>query len=336
MDSKLSIAMSNLKNLVNSSSDSTLKIPMRAPPKKPTPKRSSKKATPVLGVIAPGIITDTSSDITLPGLPPSTDKLGDIVEIPKPLLIVPYRESPEYCIDDIDDNWSIIDIVIKKRFKGWEEIFLSLMDEFIFINRIILEDEDKYGLSIPRRQDIFRLYSMIPPYHIKVVVIGQDPYPDIEQAMGIAFSIRKGIRITGSLKNMYSEVKNCYPGFNPPSHGDLTYWVLQGVFLLNTSLTLRPGSPNSHEAVWMGLVIKTIELILSHNNECIFMLWGSEAQKLSKYISGRAKILECNHPSPRSVMQGGKDCFIGSKHFLKCNELLISQKKGCIDWNIPE
>lgn len=166
--------------------------------------------------------------------------------------------------------------------------------------------------------------------------MGQDPYHQNDDdshptAQGIAFSVRSNAKIPSSLRNIYKEIKDNYPEFVIPQHGDLTEWVKQGVFLLNACLTVTPHKAGSHGKIWMGFIHRVITAICQVNNECIFVLWGAEAQKHEKLISGQKSIvLKAAHPSGMSANRG----FFGNKHFKIINDKLIEQGKSPINWQI--
>ena len=329
-------AMSTLRSVVGLNSSDSMVVPSRVPkrlPKKPKPK-AKKAEPPVVDASRATSLGDDGLDaLLLPGLPPTNDSVPQAGPVP---LLIPYREEPSYCLNDITDDWSIARVVTEKKFKGWEKVFQTAQHDLLETSGLIEEDEKSWSTCLPHRRDIFKIFSMVQPPEIKVVILDQAPYPrmigDHPEAVGMSYGGHPDNPVPASLKNIYKELARSIPGYRTPGHGDLTHWVLQGVFLLNMSLTVRINQPNSHSEVWMGFIIPVLEAIGQANPECVFMLWGGDAQKAVKYISSRSKVLACNHPSPRSVMMGGKECFIGCGHFVKCNEILVSQKKTPIDW----
>lgn len=168
----------------------------------------------------------------------------------------------------------------------------------------------------PIPEEIFKVFELISPDNIKVVIIGQDPYHDLNpdgstQAMGIAFSIRTGNKIPSSLQNILKEVgieNFC---------SDLTHWVKQGVFLINTALTVKLHQPNSHTKIWEKFTEFLLKFLSNLQQSPIFVLWGAKAQKFEYYLPN-ARILKSSHPSGLSAYKG----FIGCKHFEIINELL--------------
>lgn len=199
--------------------------------------------------------------------------------------------------------------------------------------RAFLKEEKQAGNKIyPKGGDIFNAFQKTPFTDVKVVILGQDPYHGENQAHGLSFSVQKGITIPPSLRNIYKELTTDIPGFITPNHGDLTEWTEQGVLLLNASLTVRAGTPGSHQKrgweTFTDMVIKT----LSDKKEgLVFILWGAFAQAKAELIDeSKHYIIKSPHPSPFSADRG----FFGSKPFSKTNEILKKQGKEPIDWQI--
>jgi len=210
-----------------------------------------------------------------------------------------------------NDYWKIF---LKNRENQIESIF-SKID---FESKIIY----------PKKEDIFNAYNLTPYEDIKVVIIGQDPYHNEGQAQGLAFSVPKGFKLPPSLVNIYKELKDDLNIEN--KNGDLTKWANQGVFLINTALTVEKNNPMSHSKIgWYDLVVDSIKEI-SKRDFVIFLLWGGEAKKFKKYISNNHYIIESAHPSPLSCYRG----FYGSQPFSKINNKLKENKLKEIDWKI--
>ena len=200
----------------------------------------------------------------------------------------------------------------------------------------ILGKEVEY---FPLIYKIFAAFWLVPLTSVKVVILGQDPYhqrvhlggPGPEpRAQGVSFSVHKNDSVPSSLSNIYTELTACIHGFSKPDHGDLTEWCRQGVFLLNRCLTVRPDEANSHESLWDGFITKVIRSVCAHNQRCIFMLWGKEAQKMKPIIGDKAVILETSHPSGFSARRG----FYGCKHFALANQTLMANGSTAVDWTI--
>jgi uracil-DNA glycosylase len=196
-----------------------------------------------------------------------------------------------------------------------------------------LESEEKARAKIfPPKQHVFRAFDSCAMEDVKVVIIGQDPYHDDGQAMGLCFSVPRGVKVPSSLHNIYKELKsdlNC----KIPMHGDLDKWAKQGVFLLNVSLTVRAHQANSHSKKgWENFTDAAIREIAKNRKGLVFLLWGKNAQEKEKLISKQNNhlILKCPHPSGLSAHRG----FFGSKHFSQCNKFIESNGGEPIDWQI--
>jgi uracil-DNA glycosylase len=174
---------------------------------------------------------------------------------------------------------------------------------------------------------------MTPLSQVKVVVLGQDPYHGVGQAHGLCFSVRHGTPLPPSLKNIYREIQSDI-GIEPSKQGELTHWAKQGVFLLNSVLTVEAGLAASHKK--QGWEDFTDEVIAVLNQQCehlVFLLWGSYAQKKGQMIdTSRHLVLQAAHPSPLSANRGG---WFGCRHFSKTNHYLEANGKTPIDWSLP-
>lgn len=178
---------------------------------------------------------------------------------------------------------------------------------------------------------IFNAFNTTPFDQVKVVVIGQDPYHNPGQAMGLSFSVPQGIRVPPSLRNIYKELSTDV-GITIPAHGDLTYWAEQGVFLLNAMLTVEKNKPASHQKIgWQNFTDAAIRALSSGREHLVFLLWGAFAQKKSALIDERKHlILKSPHPSPFSADRG----FFGNRHFSQTNAYLEQNGLDPIDWQI--
>ncbi|MCD8739600.1 uracil-DNA glycosylase [Mucilaginibacter roseus] len=199
--------------------------------------------------------------------------------------------------------------------------------------REFLKSEKESGQTVyPKNSDIFNAFNKTPFDELKVVILGQDPYHGAHQAHGLSFSVQKGINPPPSLKNIYKELITDIPGFNIPSHGELTEWAEQGVMMLNATLTVRAGSPGSHQKKGWEIFTDTVIKTISDEKEgIIFLLWGKFAQAKAELIdANKHHILKAAHPSPYSADSG----FFGCKHFSKTNAILQEEGKKPIDWQI--
>lgn len=195
-----------------------------------------------------------------------------------------------------------------------------------------LKEEKEKGIQIFPPQDlVFNAYSLTPFSKIKVVILGQDPYHNSGQAHGLSFSVPQGVKLPPSLKNIFQELRDdC--AIDLPTQGNLSCWASQGVFLLNSILTVRAHEPASHQQLgWQQLTDATISAISDRLSHIVFMLWGNFAQQKESLIdSSKHLILKAPHPSPFSVYRG----FYGCKHFSKANEYLALYQRGVIDWSV--
>ena len=165
---------------------------------------------------------------------------------------------------------------------------------------------------------------------MKVVILGQDPYHNPGEAMGLCFSVPKGIRVPPSLKNIYKELHEDVQ-VAIPGHGDLSQWATRGVFLLNAMLTVEENKAGAHKDIgWQDFTDAVIHLLSTQKEGLVFMLWGKFAQKKAALIDTRKHlILEAAHPSP---LAGG--AFFGCRHFSKANAYLVTEGKEPIDWSL--
>ena len=180
----------------------------------------------------------------------------------------------------------------------------------------------------PSSKNVFRAYRLTPPTRVKVCLIAQDPYPH-SCANGLAFSSDESMEeIPRSLQNIFEEVNNDI-GYQPYHNPNLERWAKQGVFLLNTSLTVRENQPGSHRNIgWRRFTDKTIEIICKKNNPVVFLLWGKQAQYFAHKISKPHRVIYSAHPSPFSAHRG----FFGSKPFSRANEILKENYNFKINW----
>ncbi|WP_343182644.1 uracil-DNA glycosylase [Buchnera aphidicola] len=212
----------------------------------------------------------------------------------------------------------------------WKSIFNKEKLILSKILSLVTEERKKYNIYPPKKE-VFNAFYFTPFQSIKVVIIGQDPYFHVNQAHGLAFSVRMGCMIPPTLQNIYKEViANFFYHNNYYQHGCLINWANQGVLLLNTILTVRSGKPRSHVSIgWMQFTDQIIRYINHYLKNIIFLLWGNDAKKKAILIdSNRHTILFASHPSPLSAHIS----FFGCKHFLKTNKKLFLLKRKQIIW----
>ena len=193
-----------------------------------------------------------------------------------------------------------------------------------------VRNEYKNGLCFPPAKLVFNAFNLCPFNKVKVVILGQDPYHEIGQAMGLSFSVPDGVMLPPSLQNIYKEIHSDL-GKPIPTSGDLTRWAKQGVLLLNATLTVRAHEANSHQTLgWQNFTDAAIEIINTHREHIVFMLWGGFARSKKRLIdTNRHCIIESVHPSPLSANRGG---WFGQHQFSRCNAYLKQYGLGEIDW----
>jgi len=214
--------------------------------------------------------------------------------------------------------------------KNWYELLKTEFEKEYFKNlQDFLNDEYSKRTIFPSYEKIFNALNLVKYEDVKVVIVGQDPYHEVGQAMGLSFSVPDGIKVPPSLVNIFKEIEDELNIVCEKS-GDLTRWAKQGVLLLNTVLTVREGFANSHkEKGWEKVTSKIIELLNQREQPVIFLLWGSNARAFKNIINTKKHyILESAHPSPLSSYRG----FFGNNHFIKCNQILKQLNKEPIDW----
>ncbi|MBQ7327922.1 MAG: uracil-DNA glycosylase [Clostridia bacterium] len=216
----------------------------------------------------------------------------------------------------ITKNWSTL---LKNEF---EKPYFKQLQAF-------LEDEYANFDIYPEMNNIFNALNTVKYEDVKVVIIGQDPYHEPNQAHGLAFSVQDGITVPPSLVNIYKEIESDLGIKCHTETGNLLRWAKQGVLLLNTSLTVRRAQANSHRGKgWETFTNEVIKLLSQREDPMVFILWGSNAQSFAPQIAKQHLVLKAPHPSPLSSYRG----FFGCKHFSKTNDFLANHNKTPIDW----
>lgn len=214
---------------------------------------------------------------------------------------------------------------------SWKQYLKSEFEKSYFAKLTEnVRNEYKNGLCFPPAKLVFNAFNLCPFNKVKVVILGQDPYHELGQAMGLSFSVPDGIMLPPSLQNIYKEIHSDL-GKPIPTSGDLTRWAKQGVLLLNATLTVRAHEANSHQALgWQNFTDAAIETINTHREHIVFMLWGGFARSKKRLIdTNRHCIIESVHPSPLSANRGG---WFGQHQFSRCNAYLKQYGLGEIDW----
>lgn len=202
---------------------------------------------------------------------------------------------------------------------------LSPVEEQIHAMGDFLRAEGEY---LPRGHDILRAFAD-PFEEVRVLIMGQDPYPTPGHPMGLAFSTQPGVAAPRSLVNIYRELHDDL-GVPPRADGDLSSWSRQGILLLNRCLTVRPGKPGSHRGKgWEAVTQTAIEALVARDTPLVAILWGRDAQSITPFL-GETPRIESPHPSPLSASRG----FFGSRPFSRANQLLEDQGAEPVDWGL--
>ena len=221
---------------------------------------------------------------------------------------------------------------MEKTPKTWNEFFKKLQnEEFCLKLNDFLNKEYRDYTCYPPRELLFNAFRLTPLDKVKVVIVGQDPYHEPGQAMGLSFSVPEGIKVPPSLVNIYKEIAqeyNCKMNF---SSGDLTYLANQGVLLLNSILSVRAHQALSHNIEeYRQFLAAVLEVLDKQTTPIVFLLWGGPARKLKSYLHNPSHlILECIHPSPLAANHGG---WFGNNHFKKANQYLRDNGLKEINW----
>lgn len=215
---------------------------------------------------------------------------------------------------------------------SWKQALAAEFSQPYFEGLISFVKQEKTAGKVihPPGSLIFNAFDTTPFDQVKVVILGQDPYINHGEAMGLSFSVPKGIKIPPSLRNIYKELSTDL-NIPPAPHGDLTHWAKQGVFLLNAVLTVEHKKSRSHQKKgWETFTDAVIQAISAQRTDVVFMLWGNFARNKKVLIDQEKHlILEAAHPSP---LAGG--AYFGSQHFSKANAYLTQQGKKSIDWKL--
>ena len=219
----------------------------------------------------------------------------------------------------------------------WNEIVQKEQQKDYYAKELapFLREEYESNICFPPKENIFNALNATPFDSVKVVILGQDPYHEPGQAMGLSFSVPQGVKIPPSLVNIFKEIENefGYESYteNLKEYGDLTSWATQGVLLLNTTLTVRKGEARSHAGKgWEIFTDALIQELDSKRNGIVFMLWGKDAKAKKKLLKNpNNAVMETSHPSPFSASRG----FNGCNHFKNCNSFLLNAGITPINWS---
>lgn len=215
--------------------------------------------------------------------------------------------------------------------ESWKTVLAAEFEKpyFLAIKDFLIK-EKKAGKTIyPPGPLIFNAFNLTPFHEVKVVILGQDPYHGVNQAMGLSFSVPRTEKIPASLRNIYKELAANIDGFVIPQHGDLSSWTTQGVLMLNAILTVEHKKAGSHQKIgWQMFTDAVIKKLSDEREGLIFMLWGNFAKGKKVLIdTNKHHVLEAVHPSPLAGT-----AFLGNRHFAKTNEILKNQGQSTINW----
>ena len=224
---------------------------------------------------------------------------------------------------------AVMDVKIEE---SWKQALHSEFDEpyFAALARFLHQEKAEGKVIFPPGPEIFRAFELTPVGQVKVVILGQDPYHGYGQAMGLSFSVPDGIPAPPSLKNIFKEIESDL-GIKMSGSPNLEKWARQGVLLLNSILTVRSGAAASHSGIgWQRFTDAVIKYISDNLNGVVFLLWGNYARSKKELIdTSRHHVLEAAHPSPLA-----RGAFFGCRHFSRTNEILVSEGKTPVDWQL--
>ena len=214
--------------------------------------------------------------------------------------------------------------------RGWAHALEPAAEQISHMGEYLRREVAEGRGYLPARENVLRAFNY-PFDEVRVIVVGQDPYPTPGLSMGLCFAVERSVRqIPPSLRNIYRELHDDL-GIVPPSHGDLTAWAEQGVLLLNRVLTVRPGVTGSHRGKgWEAVTDVAIRALVARGGPLVAILWGKDAAGLAPMLGATPTVVSA-HPSPLSAHRG----FLGSKPFTRANELLVAQGAMPVDWTLP-
>ena len=211
----------------------------------------------------------------------------------------------------------------------WRAAMMPFLDPAAVAELAAFVDKEYANETVfPPREDLFAAFRLCPPEATRVLILGQDPYHKAGQAHGLSFSVRPGVAVPPSLRNVYKELRDDL-GVTPPKHGDLTGWAREGVLLLNAVLTVRAATPGSHaNKGWEGFTDAAIRALNARGERVVFLLWGGYARKKAELVTApQHVVLEAGHPSPMNPRG-----FLGSRPFSAANAALESAGQHPIHW----
>ena len=212
---------------------------------------------------------------------------------------------------------------------GWAEALAPVSDRVSAMGEFLRAEVAAGRTYLPAGENILRAFTQ-PFADVRVLIVGQDPYPNPGHPIGLSFAVERHVRpIPRSLQNIYRELRSDL-GIATPEHGDLSAWSRQGILLLNRVLTVRPGAPGSHRGKgWEAVTEQAIRALAARDTPLVAILWGRDAQSLQPLLAA-VPCLSCAHPSPMSADRG----FFGSRVFSRANEALLARGAAPVDWTL--
>jgi uracil-DNA glycosylase len=212
---------------------------------------------------------------------------------------------------------------------SWAAVLAPVADRVAAMGEFLRAELAAGRQYLPAGKDVLRAFTQ-PFADVRVLLVGQDPYPTPGHPIGLCFAVERHVRpLPGSLRNIYKELRDDV-GVEPPEHGDLSAWTAAGVLLLNRCLTVRPGAPASHRNKgWEAVTDQAIRALVARRTPLVAILWGRDAQTLRPLLAD-TPVVASAHPSPLAASGG----FFGSRPFTRANELLAAQGGDPVDWSL--
>ena len=238
-------------------------------------------------------------------------------------VLLPKEDIIEYVPNTV--SYSEAFSQLKTRLGDWKETFNEADLEMSQIAECLTIERTKVPKLLPEMNDIFKAFELTPLSSVRVVILGKEP-----NSVSDGLSFGSSTVFSSIVENIYNEISSEYPSWVRPQHSDLTKWTSQGVLMLNSCLTSRADDPGYHHKfkLWMPLVYRIIKKIEEVRPNCVYVMWGSDTQKMGQYISDKAIKLESTYPSGVSATRG----FFGCNHFKIINDKLIGAGESPIDW----
>jgi uracil-DNA glycosylase len=238
---------------------------------------------------------------------------------------------------DLKKNWSIETIAKECTPWSWDRVFNDAKDELKDISEMI---ENRKTQLCPQKQNIFNAFHMTPLHKIKVVILSDSPYCEINEFtglprdIGLAYSQSRQDLPSQAIKNIFTELKNEYPEYQVPNHGNLVEWASRGVLLLNACLTTDINVRSAHMRLWMGFIHYVINALMVRHPNMIYLFWGNKCDDIKTMLNNKCVILEAGNPHSKYQSKDPRFAFLGCGHFRKVNDILKQRGEKEIDWSV--